>query len=156
MGPCGSGIVSDVGVIAVFSYGTWTARYPEFTQISPALAQLFFNEATDYHRNDGGGPVNNQDTQLRLLNMITAHIAALNTPDNQGNAPSNKIVGKIQSAGQGTVNVMVAYDATNPEQWYAQTTYGAAYWAATAQFRTFRPVRGYSRRRFGLFPWTPN
>ncbi len=143
-----------MGVVVTFNYANWIARYPEFAQVSSATAAMYFNEATLYHRNDGGGPVADANTQQTLLNMLTAHIADLNSPDDEGN-PSSPLVGKISNASEGSVNVTVAYDATNPEQWFAQTKYGAAYWAATSQFRTFRPVRGFARRRFGLFPWTP-
>lgn len=143
-----------MGVVVSFDYGAWVSRYPEFAQVDEPMAQAYFNEATLYHRNDGGGPVADSTTQTVLLNMLTAHIAAINAPDAQGNAPS-PLVGKIVSAGQGSVNVSTQWNATNPEQYYSQTKYGAAYWAASAQFRTFRPVRGSARRRFGLFPWTP-
>lgn len=142
-----------MGAVATFNYSTWVARYPELSQVQPAQAQAYFEEAGLYHNNNGGGRVSNVTTQLLLMNMVTAHIAFLNAPDSMGNAPNAKVVGKLQSGGQGSVNVTVAYEATNPEQWYAQSQYGASYWAATAIYRTFRPVRG-RRRQFGLFPWT--
>ena len=140
-----------MGVVVEFNYQAWIARYPEFAQVPNVVAQLYFGEATLYHANDGSGPVSDLMTQTSLLNMLTAHIALLNSPDAQGNPPS-PLVGKVQSANEGSVSVSVLYNPTNPEQWFSQTKYGAAYWAATAQYRTFRPVRGFARRRFGLFP----
>jgi len=140
-----------MGVTVVFDYDAWIARYPEFTQVDEPTAQAYFNEATLFHANDGSGPVLDQTVQQTLMNMMTAHIAAINSPDQFGNSPS-PLVGKLQSVGQGSVNASVLYNPTNPEQWYAQTKYGAAYWAATAIYRTFRPMRGWARRRFGMFP----
>ena len=145
-----------MGVVVTFDYNAWVARYPEFAppRVTPVTAAAYFNEATLYHRNDGGGPVSDIGTQQTLLNMLTAHIAELNAPDPEG-APASPLVGRIGSVSQGSVSTAVAYNASDPEQWFAQTKYGAAYWAASAQFRTFLPVRGFARRRFGLFPWTP-
>jgi hypothetical protein len=82
--------------------------------------------------------------------MLTAHIAWLNAPrDADGNpastgSPASPIVGRINSASEGSVSVQADIgDATagSPSQpWYMQTRYGAAYWAATAQYRTARYV----------------
>lgn len=143
-----------MGVVVTFDYQAWVARYPEFAQVVPVVATMYFDEASLYHANDGSGPVCVSQYQSLYMNMVTAHLAAIYSTDDKGNSPS-PLVGKIQSASEGSVNVNVAYDATNPEQWYSQTKYGASYWAATAQYRTFVPVRGWARRRFGLFPWTP-
>ena len=60
--------------IVVFDYGAWVARYPEFAQVNEIQAQGWFDDATQFHRNDGSGPVKDAATQLRMLNMLTAHI----------------------------------------------------------------------------------
>jgi hypothetical protein len=107
----------------------------------------YFNEATIYWRNDGGGPVNNAVTQSALLNMLTAHIAALNAPLN--GQPSSPLVGRINNASQGSVSVTAEYRSpdTDYEAWANQTKYGAAWWAATLPYRLFH-YRVAPQRRF--------
>lgn len=126
-----------MGVIATFNYEVWAARYPELAKINSDLAAAYFAEASIYHRNDGGGPVNDVNVQLTLLNMLTAHIAKLNAAIN-GLVPSD-LVGRIDQATEGSVSV----HADMPMQpgsaaWFQQTKYGAAYWAATVGYRRAR------------------
>lgn len=146
-----------MGVIVAFDVTKWKTRYPEFAGVADATAQEYFDEATIYHANNGSGPVATAGTQSTLLNMLTAHIAARYATVG-GVAPSN-LVGRIASATQGSVTVAADYGTTTSEQeaWYNQTKYGADYWRATAQFRTFRVVlgaragrgpNGYPRRFF--------
>jgi hypothetical protein len=69
--------------------------------------------------------------------MVTAHIAALNAPI--GGQPSSPLVGRINNATEGTISVQTQMDyPAGSAQWFVQTKYGAAYWAATAGFRTMR------------------
>lgn len=131
-----------MGVIVTFDYAQWIAIYPEFTAaVSAPQAQEYFNLATSIHRNDGGGPVTAPAQQLSLLNMVTAHIASMFAPPAAGQ-PSSGIVGRINSATQGSVSVQAAYSNSVSEQmaWFVQTRYGAMYWTASAPFRTARYV----------------
>lgn len=144
-----------VGISVTFNYATWVARYPEFSALSATTAQSYFNEACLYFANPNPW-VSNPTNLLTLLNMLTAHIAALYSQSQDDSSPgspkdANTPVGRISSAGEGSVNVQTAYDAANPEQWYAQTKYGASFWSATAQYRTMRYVRG-SLQPGGLGP----
>ena len=137
-----------MGVVVQFDYGAWSALYPELAAgVSQPQAQQYFNLATAIHRNDGGGPVNDPVQQLSLLNMVTAHIAALFAPPTAGQQPNN-LVGRINSASQGSVSVQAAYSNNVSEQqaWFIQTKYGAMYWAAAAPFRTMRYVPSVCRR----------
>ncbi len=146
-----------MGAVATFNYGAWTIRYPEFATVGQPLADAYFAEATLYLDNTGSGPVRDVGQQLVLLNMLTAHIAALNAGVN-GELPS-PLVGRVTQAGEGSVNV----SADMPNQpgsaaWFQMTKYGAAFWAATMQFRTFR--LGLKRQRsfdsfrgFGGWPY---
>jgi len=146
-----------MGVIVTFDYAQWITTYPEFeATVSAPQAQQYFQLATTIHRNDGGGPVNNADQQLALLNMLTAHIAALMAPPSAG-GQSSGIVGRVNSASEGSVSVQAAYSSNVSEQmaWFIQTKYGAMYWAATAPFRTMRYVPNLNRgvvgpRGFGV------
>lgn len=119
----------------VFDYALWILRYPEFSEVSAELAQLYFDEATMFLRNDGSGPVTDAAIQLRLLNLMTAHIAALNSGAN-GQTPS-PFVGQMTSASEGSVSVGAnALAAPGTYAWWILTRYGAEFWAATAAYRT--------------------
>jgi hypothetical protein len=128
-----------VGGIVSFDYAGWSLRYPELAAyVSPPLGQLYFNEATIYLNNTPCSPVSDSSVggmRYMLLNMLTAHIAALNAP--LGGQPSSPLVGRVSNATEGSVTV--ATENKFPEgtvQWYQQTKYGAAFWAASAMYRT--------------------
>lgn len=133
-----------MGVMVTFDFSLWQCRYPEFGAVVEAQAQAYFDEATLYHRNDGAGPVRDPKIQLQLLNMLTAHIAFLNAPDVNGQ-PASTIVGRIQSASEGSVSVSSDYAGEQAASWYNQTKYGAAYWQATRVYRTMHYRRGWPR-----------
>ena len=149
-----------MGVIVQFSYAGWQSTFPEFGNISSGAATGFFNRAVMIHRNDGGGPIDNPTTQLNLLNLVVAHLAWLNSPrdanglpSSTGTEPAPALVGRITSAGQGSVNVSV--DAGQPqissEAWWQQSRFGAEYWTSSEPFRIARYMRGRTRR-FGPRP----
>jgi len=119
--------------IVTFNSEAFLARYPEFNTLSPTLLQAYFTEATFYCRNDGGGPVQDLPTLTVLLNMLTAHIAALNGGVN-GQNPT-QMVGRLTSAGEGSVHVSMDMKAPDSAAWFMQTKYGAAYWQASLPYR---------------------
>lgn len=144
-----------------FNFAGWLGRYPEFGAVSEPMAQAYFDEACVYCKNSIANPA--LSILPTLLNMLTAHIAWLNAPrDDKGNpsstgsVPASQIVGRISSAGEGSVNVQTEnnYPPGTP-QWYQQTKYGAAYWAATAQFRTARYAANPTRVPSGVYPFRP-
>lgn len=161
-----------------FVYADWIAAYPNFSLVNQAAAQSYFNQAGLYLDNTGCSPVYDADgccygasstvyqtIQLtELLYMLTAHIAwlfsprnAAGQPDSAGTQPPSGIVGRISQATEGTVSVSSEF-AGQPGSaaWFQQTPWGAAFWAATAQFRTFRYVPGPPLRgvptSVGAFP----
>ncbi|MDE3023344.1 MAG: DUF4054 domain-containing protein, partial [Pseudomonadota bacterium] len=121
-----------MGTVAFDSVG-FLARYPEFSTVPTATLQAYFNEAGMYLNNTDSSPVTDFSVggiRYILLNMITAHIAALNSGVN-GQAAS-PLVGRINSATEGSVSVTADMGAvTNTQAWYMQTKYGAAYWQAS-------------------------
>lgn len=150
--------------IVVFDYATWLLRYPEFSSVGQPLAQLYFNEAQLYCDNTVCSLVTDGSPggqRAMFLNMLTAHIAALNAVIS--GQPSSPLVGRISSATEGSVSVQTQNDyPPGSAQWFQQTKYGAAYWQASAQFRTARYVPGpaaivdpfapyFNRRGFGRF-----
>jgi len=148
-----------MGGVVIFDFTSWIARYPEFASVSSTLAQLYFNEAQMYCDNTPCSPIPYDPANPAIswqrpmyLNMLTAHIAALNAPVN-GQAASS-LVGRIASAGEGSVNVSVEMEGQlQGRAWYAQTKYGFAYWQATAQYRTARYKIGpqYNPDPYGRF-----
>ena len=147
------------GQPVVFNYAVWTARYPEFANVSEPLAQSYFDEAGLYFANTGGW-LSSLPTAPTLLNMLTAHIAWLYAPrDASGNpastgAPAAELVGRISSATEGSVSVVTEFQSEGgPSQaWFLQTKYGASFWQATAQFRTARYVAQPTIVANGVYP----
>ena len=140
-----------MGVQVVFSYAAWAALFPEFNPGSPGIAPAgsipvtsaqatqYFLMATMVHRNDGGGPVYDAATQSNLLNLLTAHMAALMaTP--AGASSASPLVGRISQAAEGSVNVTTDLPTNMPmaSGFFVQTKYGFMYWTASQPFRTAR------------------
>ena len=129
----------------VFNYAAWAALYPELSaSVNSAQATGYFQQAQLYCDNsacsiiDNSSPVYERTT---LLNLVTAHIAQLFAPLN--GQPSPTLVGRISSAGEGSVNVSV--DMQYPPgsaQWFMQTKYGAMFWQGSSKYRTMRYVPG--------------
>jgi len=131
-----------MGFQVPFVYADWQAQFPEFSaNVNQAQATAYFTQATVYCRNDGGGPVPSAALQTQLLYLLTAHIAQLFAAAANG-TPSPQVVGRVESATEGSVSVNLDYKAAeNPNaSWFTQTKYGAAYWQAIAPFRTMRYV----------------
>jgi len=142
-----------MGVIVAFNYAGWIARYPEFADsVDETTADLYFAEATIYHRNDGDGPVTDATAQLAYLNMMTAHIAARYAAQN--GIPASPLVGRISNVSEGSVSVGTEGFTGIPgsQQWLVQTKYGADYWFATTPYRTMRYVLGPRRIFDPAFP----
>lgn len=141
--------------VAAFSYATWAARYPSLaSSVDENLAGLYFGEASLYCANDDTAIVPcdavTYQPRLMLLNMLVAHLAALNLPADRG---GSGLVGRVSSASQGSVSVSADMGPTpGTAAWFMQTQPGASYWQATAQYRTFRPVIAPRAPGFRRFP----
>lgn len=132
-----------IGVVS-FDPAAFKLRYPEFATLSDDLLGAYFAEATLFLNNTAASAVDNLIIRGLLLNMMTAHIAALNGGVN-GQAAS-PLVGRVNSATEGSVSVSTDMGPVfNSQAWYMQTKYGAEFWAATSIYRRFRYVPGYRR-----------
>lgn len=135
-----------MGIVA-FQYQLWAKRYPELApSVDEMLAGMYFTEATMYCDNTQCSPICDEAQRLMLLNMLTAHIAALNAALNC--QPSSPLVGRISNASEGSVSVQTELEgelASGSRAWFAQTKYGLAYWQATSQYRTARYVPNPAR-----------
>jgi len=123
--------------VVVFNYATWALRFPELSgSVSQTLAEMYFGEAQAlYVDNTVVSPIRDLNQRAVLLNLVTAHIAALNAYIN-GVEPSTP-VGRVATATEGSVSVSTEnLYPPGTVQWWQSTKYGSAYWAATIQFRS--------------------
>jgi hypothetical protein len=118
----------------VFSPSAFKVRYPEFSAVDDVRLSAFFDEATLYLSNTDK-PVKDVVKRAMLFNMLVAHIATLGGVL-ASNSPAP--VGRVASAGQGSVNVSTEYMQPGSYAWFVQTQYGAAFWQATVKYRSFR------------------
>jgi len=117
-----------------FNPSAFKVRYPEFLAVDDARLSAFFDEATLYLSNTDK-PVVDVIKRAMLFNMLVAHIATLGGVLSS-NSPAP--VGRVASAGQGSVNVSTEYLPAGSQAWFVQTQYGAAFWQATINYRSFR------------------
>lgn len=121
--------------IAQFSAVAFKARYPEFAAVADIGLSACFDEAGLYLNNTDASPVPLIPRRMTLLNMLTAHIAALGGMLGDGQA---KPVGRVTSAGEGSVSASFDYQVVGSAAWFAQTQYGASFWQATTSLRGFK------------------
>lgn len=136
------------GAIAVLDLAAFRLAYSAFaTAPDDATIQAYFALGGEvWLRNDGTGRVKSVPLQTQLMYMLTAHLCQLfSGPD--GNDPSG-LVGRINSATEGSVTVSTEFESTKNSAWFDQTPYGATFWQATAALRTF-PAYVPGRSRFG-------
>ena len=101
-------------VPVTYSFTDWIAAFPEFSGCSPAQGQAWFNQATTIFANDTCNPAYlEQDAAgfKTLMYMVVSHVAWLSAPrDASGNPsasgqPASPIVGRINTASEGSVSV---------------------------------------------------
>lgn len=142
-----------MGVIVQFNLAAWRALYPEFAAVTDQQVNDCFALATLYQRNDGNGPVDDGTIALSLLNLLTAHVVQLRYGSSI--TPATGVVGRISNATEGSVSASADYPGVTPSQaWYVQTSYGAAWWQATAAYRTMHYIPG-PRRVYNPWPYRP-
>ena len=135
--------MSGCSGIVVFDYATWAAQYPELAgSVTSGQAGGYFNQSCLYLDNTPCSPVRDWQPggkRETILYMITSHIASMLATIN-GNAPS-PLVGRINSAGEGSVNVATDLPTPMSAAWWSQTRYGLLAWQALAPYRTALYVR---------------
>ncbi len=123
-----------------FNAAAFKARYPEFAAVGDPLLGEYFKEADLYLSNADNSPVQNVERRGVLLNMITAHLAALGGVLSADGMP--RPVGRVSQASEGSVSASFEDVAATPGSgvWFRQTQYGAAFWQATSSLRGFRYI----------------
>lgn len=139
---------------AVFNWSVWSMRYPKLVAggVTEPLATLLFVEAQLFLNNGPCSIVTDIPTRTLLLYMIVAHLAATQGPAASG------AVGRLSSASEGSVSTGFDYGAVSrSEAYWAQSPYGAEFWAATLRYRTARYVPAAGRYLgtsfYGRRPW---
>lgn len=144
--------------IVTFTPAEFVTAYPEFTGIANAPMIQNFSIAQLLLNNSCGSRVRDANNRQTLLFLLVAHLTLLSNGSNDGAGnvqPPVGIVGRIDSAAEGAVNVSAQFDAPpNPSlAYFEQTKYGALYWTATARYRNFvymaAPDGGYMGGPFG-------
>lgn len=123
--------------IAVFNQTAFLARYSEFANSNLTKLNAIALEVYSglYLSNSDCSIVSDVNYRTVLLNMLVAHVAAMNgllTADGQVSP-----VGRVSDAHEGSVGASFDYGTASQGsgQWYNQTQYGAAFWQATSSLR---------------------
>lgn len=136
------------GPVAIFVSSDFKSAYPSFATLADAQLNEAFNLATIYLRNDGTSPVSTVPLQTTLLYQLTAHLAQIMYGAN-GEGPAG-IVGRVNSASEGSTSVGADWPANANNAWFLQTPYGANFWQATAAYRIAHYVPGPTRFGNGI------
>ena len=128
-----------MGVAVNFDYTAWTAAYPQFSNVTQTqITGPVLSLAEVYCRNDGGGPINDTNLQTQALYLMVAHVAQLMFGSTT--QPLSPLVGRVDSATQGSVSVSVEFPDSNPNAaWFNQTPYGAMF---------FQLIKAVTRGRY--------
>lgn len=141
--PCPTPCPQPVRGIVQFSAPEFVLLYPEFTGLTNGQMQNGFNDAQICLNNSCASRVRDANVRLILLYALTAHFTFLQYGSNDGAGnivPPPGIVGRIDSATEGSVSVAASYSTqvSQTMAFYIQTKYGAKFWADTSIYRTFR------------------
>lgn len=139
--PCPTPRPQPVLGIVVFDGPEFVALYPEFTGLTNGVMQNAFNDAQFLLSNSCCSAVRDANQRLILLYKLTAHVLFLGTGTNDGAGNTTTpqgIVGRIDSAAEGSVSVSAQYNAIvgESEAFFIQSPYGASFWQMTASYRT--------------------
>jgi Protein of unknown function (DUF4054) len=122
------------GGVVTFDYDRWALRYPAFVPSYPIdKAQALFDDicTAGFLDNTACSPVSDLSQREALLWMLMCHIATL---------AKNPLVGRINTATEGSVSVGTDYGTPGSGKWFEQTQCGAMFWQATKRLRLGRYV----------------
>ncbi len=132
--------------IADFDYTAFAVRFPEFSEMPMPRIRAFWTEANIYIKNDGTSIIEDVPQRGVILNLMAAHIAALNAAVVPGQiASAGGLVGRISGATEGSVSVTLEPMGSGTSAmaaWLNQTRYGAQLWAMLQRFLTARFYTG--------------
>lgn len=135
--------VAPVHGVVVFDPAVFKTLYVQFAAVANAMLTLYFDLATLILKNTCGSIIQDATQRERLLNLLVAHIAALQPVSPAGGAGSGGgLIGRISTATEGSVSVSAEYasQVSASMAWFIQTQYGALFWQLTSPYRSFRYV----------------
>lgn len=135
--------------VVVFVPADFKAAYPEFATVADAALTVNFGLAQLILNNTCRSIIPDAVTRETFLNVLVAHITALRNGVNGQPAPG--IVGRVDSATEGSVSVSADFPSTPDASWFIQTQYGALFWQITVSFRTAHYIA--PQRVCGPGPW---
>ena len=150
--------------VVTFNWMTFRTWFPEFGCLTEAQGQAYFDMAGLYCANSSQNPLWCAGVLPQVMNLVTAHVAWLLAPrDANGNPasqgqPPSPIVGRINSASQGSVSVGATLDGEmgSPSQmFFMQSRYGMLAWQAMAVGRVARYVANPTMVASAIFPSAP-
>lgn len=124
--------------VVTFDPTLFKAAYPEFVTVADAVLIGNFGLAQLVLSNSCRSVVLDANKRETLLNLLVAHITQLRNGVN-GQQPGG-LVGRVNTATEGSVSVGAEFPATMSAAWFLQTQWGATYWQATLAYRTMRYV----------------
>jgi hypothetical protein len=124
--------------VVVFVPATFKTQFLMFATVADAALVFNFGAAELFLNNSCRSVVFDALLREKLLNYLTAHITALFNGVN-GAIPGG-LVGRISDAAEGSDSVSAEFPINPSGAWFVQTPWGALYWTATAQYRTFRYI----------------
>jgi hypothetical protein len=142
--------------ITAFSMAEFSARFPELSATPASYVARQFVSAGRYWRNDGTSETQQQFVQDDLMYLLTAHLVALFAPPTSAGgaaagAPGSTLVGRINTASEGSVSVGAEYgNQPAGAAFFNQTRYGADAYSTMRIYRTMHYRRGRTRN---FNPW---
>lgn len=126
--------------VVVFVPADFIVAFPMFATVAPAALSMSFAIATTQLSNSCGSRVKDANKRELYLNLLTAHITQLK--DGINGQPPAGIVGRVDKATEGSVNVSAVMDTSGVygKDYYAQTQFGLDYWMATVWARRGRYI----------------
>ena len=125
------------GVVAL-DIALFKGTFPEMASLSDPQVTSYWKMAEKFCDNSPSSFLTDWSPggdRATALNLMVAHIATLMGHGAQGEARAG-LVGRIASAGQGSVNVSIDMPSNPNAAWYMQTQYGAMFWTLAAPART--------------------
>jgi hypothetical protein len=164
----GAGNCTCTGVlpppVVTFDWTTFRTWFPEFGCLTEAQGQAYFDMAGLYCANSQQNPLFCFGVLPQVMLLVTAHVAWLLAPrDADGNpsatgTPAPPIVGRINTATQGSVSVGATLDGemgSPSQQFFMQSKYGMLAWQSMAAGRTARYIANPTMVGSVVFPAAP-
>lgn len=138
--------------VVTFDPAAFQTAYPAFNQVPTEVLTANFALATLLLNNSCCSAVKDAPTRALLLNLVVAHVTALLNGVN--GQPPQGVVGRINSASEGSVSVGTDMLAKSESaSYWQQTPWGAQFWQSTVVYRTAHYVPPVCGPGSGFSPW---